>query len=339
MPLRNLTAHAVLIWLATRKLLSLHCEQNNIGAESAAAVAGTVGEYLAHSSSLVELSLAKNLLRDEHVKGMGTSPCLHARLSTRSAAHGSDWMGGSIHEFDASRPLTQSNWQEQSAACLHARDAVSAANRVSEGAGNAGADHVISCFAKLKGGARITEIDFTDNQINKITPTFAYITTLDVLYIEQNPVIGLVPLTATQHGGKAITLWLQKWALQQLHLAEISKGGGMALAKSHKSDSNEKADGKSMESPQKVRGAIVGTEPRFKSVDLEDATPGPADYVPTRWSVDEVHRPSCSSLLFEACPVQSVLNVGSPLCDASADVDSAAPRPPGWSGWMMCGAG
>lgn len=222
----------------TRKLLSLHCEQNNIGAESAAAVAGTVGEYLAHSSSLVELSLAKNLLRDEHVKGMAFT---------------------SLTLLDLSH------------------------NQI----GNAGADHVISCFAKLKGGARITEIDFTDNQINKITPTFAYITTLDVLYIEQNPVIGLVPLTATQHGGKAITLWLQKWALQQLHLAEISKGGGMALAKSHKSDSNEKADGKSMESPQKVRGAIVGTEPRFKSVDLEDATPGPADYVPTRWSVDE----------------------------------------------------
>ena len=155
----------------SRALLSLHCTGNGIGLEDVADVQETLGVYTAHATSLLDLNLSRNFLRDDHLR------CLVLT---------------SLTLLDLSH------------------------NQI----GNVGAEIVVNGLTKVRGGSKLREIDLTDNYISRMSPNLAYMTVLESVYIEENPIMTIVPLTAAQGGVRAITVWLHRWAVQQLHLTE-----------------------------------------------------------------------------------------------------------------------
>ena len=187
--------------------------------------------------------------------------------------------------------------------------------------GNAGMEHLVSAFASVKPGPRLRELDLTDNQIYKVPPLIANVSTLECLFLEGNPAMHMVALTAIQAGIQAVTQWFLKWAMTQQDLANIAKG----VVKNKQKDEPESPRGSSPSrrarspddktTPKDVGFcyeypgvyqpipcfAVFDKAARFPTKE-EDPTPGPADVSP--W-VHEKEGAEYKRVVFkEHCPQQ-----------------------------------
>jgi Ran GTPase-activating protein (RanGAP) involved in mRNA processing and transport len=232
------------------KLVSLHALDNALGHESPDVLKTTLGNFMLGATQLRDMSLARNGLRCDHIKGV-----LFTSVTFLDLSH----------------------------------------NAI----GNAGMEHLITTLASVKLGPRIRELDLTDNQIYKVPPMLGNITTLECLFLEGNPAMHMVALTAIQAGISAVTQWFLKWAMMQQDLANIAKG----VIKSKQKEEMESPRGSSPQqgprSPDDKRTpkdigfcyeypgvyqpipcyAVFDRAARFPTKE-EDPTPGPADVSP-----------------------------------------------------------
>ena len=240
------------------KLISLRSLDNRLGRESPTEIASSLGHFTARASRLMDLNLARNGLRCDHIKTMCFTSLTFCDLSQNSIS-------------------------------------------------NAGAEYIITSLASLKLPC-MRQLDLTDNHIHKIPPIVARVTTLECLFLEGNPVIRIVALTAVQNGIRSITQWLLKWGQVQLDLAEVAKG----IVKKKVEEVDSPGSPSSSSRPKTGRGkdaslcdvypavytaipcnAIFGTSKRFPDQDPErkELRPGPTDYVPWVHEKDDKDKP------------------------------------------------
>ena len=233
------------------KLVSLHSLENRLGQESPTDFVPTLGEFTYRATQLLDLSLARNNLKCEHVKLLCFTSLVFLDLSQNAI-------------------------------------------------GNAGMEYLITSLAKVKPGPRIRELDLTDNTIYKVPPVLAHITSLECLFLEGNPAIRMVALSAIQGGIKSVTQWLMKWAHVQLDLADIAKGivkNKQAATEPTPSESPTSTSPVGMRPKTSTRKnigccseypavypptpccAVFGNAERFPTKQVEP-TPGPADASP-----------------------------------------------------------
>ena len=78
----------------SRRLISLHCDGNDLGAEAPARLQASLGEFLAAAPALLDLSLAGCGLRCEHVRGLCFTSLTQATGRARQAAGSGADAGG-----------------------------------------------------------------------------------------------------------------------------------------------------------------------------------------------------------------------------------------------------
>ena len=232
-------------------LVSLHSLENRLGQESLTDFGTILGEFIARATQLLDLSLARNYLKCEHVKLLCFNSLVFLDLSQN-------------------------------------------------GIGNAGMEYLIASLVKVKPGPRLRELDLTENTIYKVPPNLAHITSLECLFLEGNPAIRMVALSAIQSGIKSVTQWLLKWASMQLDLADIAKG---IVKNKHTALEPPPSESPTSTSPVGMRPktstrknigfcseypamyppepccAVFGNAKRFPTKEVEP-TPGPADASP-----------------------------------------------------------